>query len=79
MATISMLWRFEDLACDWTENNEHSRHILGVHGFRSFAVSDKELLFITSPWQDAGPGLPTCSLFLGLPSSSLVPIYQSTS
>ena len=38
METISLLWRFEDLACDWSENNEHSRHILGVHGFRSFTV-----------------------------------------
>ena len=25
--TISILWWFEDLACDWSENNEHSRHI----------------------------------------------------
>ena len=38
METISILWGFEDLACDWSENDEHSRHILGVHGFRSFIV-----------------------------------------
>ena len=38
METISILWWFEDLACDWSENNEHSRHILGVHGFRSLTV-----------------------------------------
>ena len=41
METISILWRFEDLACDWSENNEHSRHILGVHGFRSFTKTTR--------------------------------------
>ena len=25
------LW-CEDLACDWSKHNKHSRHILGVHG-----------------------------------------------
>ena len=39
METISILSRFEDLACDWSENNEHCRHILDVHGFRSFTVT----------------------------------------
>ena len=38
METISLLWQFEDLACDWTENSKHSRHILGVHGFGSLIV-----------------------------------------
>ena len=40
METISLLWRFEDLACDWTENSEHSKHILGVHGFCSLTVKN---------------------------------------
>ena len=36
--TNSILCRFEELACDWSENNEHSRHILGVHRFGSLTV-----------------------------------------
>ena len=32
--TIRCLWFLwcKDLACDWLQYNEHSRHILGVHG-----------------------------------------------
>ena len=41
METISILWQFQDLACDWSENNEHSRHILGVHSFSSLTVKLK--------------------------------------
>ena len=37
--TISILWQFEDLACAWSENNEHSRNILGVHGFHILTVT----------------------------------------
>ena len=40
METISLLWWFEDLACDRSENSEHSRHILGVHGFNFLTVKD---------------------------------------
>ena len=40
MKTVSVLWRLEGLACDWSENNEHSRQILSVHGFRSLTVTD---------------------------------------
>ena len=32
-------WQFEDLTCDWSENNEHFRHILGVHVLSSFTVN----------------------------------------
>ena len=39
METISILWRFEDLACDWIENSEHAGQILGVHGFSSLTVN----------------------------------------
>ena len=28
----------QDLACDWSKNNEHSRHILGVHGLGSLTA-----------------------------------------
>ena len=44
-----MLWRFEDLACDWSENNEHSRHILGVHDFSSLTVIDRKVPNLRSP------------------------------
>ena len=46
METISILWRFEDLACDWSENNEHSRHILSVHGFRSLTVKERGIFML---------------------------------
>ena len=45
METISLLWWFEDLTCDCTENSEHSRHILGVHGFSSLTVNQGSTVF----------------------------------
>ena len=53
METISILWWSEDLACDWSENNEHSRHILGVHRFRSFTVMDATKVYPKYPAQHA--------------------------
>ena len=32
--------RFQDLACDWSEHNEHSGHILGVRGFRAILFTE---------------------------------------
>ena len=32
------LLRVQDLACDWSKHNEHSRNLFSVHGFLSLSV-----------------------------------------
>ena len=32
------LLRVQDLACDWSKHNEHSRNVFSVHGFLSLSV-----------------------------------------
>ena len=37
-SSVSVLSVVEDLARDWSQHNEHSRHSLGAHGFLSFKI-----------------------------------------
>ena len=43
--TVRCLWFLwcKDLACDWLQHNEHSRHILGVHSNIITAVTRNQV------------------------------------